>query len=143
MSSPILMHDALRCRPSRVFAGECWRLVEAQHKVSTTRLVRPEHQARLEEIIEETKPVYPAGCDHLDYLLKTPFRYRPALNGSRWRGQNQLDGAAYYAAEEVTAVAEIAFYRLLFLAESPAMPFPDAILEFRAFTAAIKAERMI
>jgi RES domain len=143
MSSPISIHDALRSRPPTAFTGECWRLVEAQHKVSTTRLVRPEHQARLEEIIEETKPAYPAGCDHLDYLLKTPFRYRPALNGSRWRRQNQLEGAAYYAVKESTAVAEISFYRLLFLAESPAMPFPDAILEFTAFTAAIAAERMI
>src|SRR5829696_328472 len=143
MSSPISIHDALRSRPPKAFAGECWRLVEAQHKVSTTRLVRPEHQLRLEEIIEETKPAYPVGCDHLDYLLKTPFRYRPALNGSRWRRKDQVEGAAYYAAEESTAVAEIAFHRLLFFVESPSTPFPDAILEFTAFTAAIKAERMI
>jgi hypothetical protein len=144
MSSPISIHDALRSRPPLSFAGQCWRLVEAQHAVSTARLgLPPRHQERLEDIIEETKPVYPAGCDHLDYLLKTPFRYRPARGGSRWRRQNQVEGAAYYAAEEATAVAEIAFLRLLFLLESPSTPFPDAILEFTAFTAAIKAERMI
>src|SRR5215204_1888682 len=100
MSSAISIPGALRSRPPRAFAGECWRLVEAQHKVSTARLVPPEHQARLEEIIEETKPVYPAGCDHLDYLLKTPFRYRPGHGGSRWRRQGQVEGAAYYAAQE-------------------------------------------
>lgn len=143
MSSPISIHDALRSRPPKAFSGQCWRLVEAQHKVSTARLVRPEHQLRLEEIIEETKPAYPEGCDHLDYLLKTPFRYRPARGGSRWRRQGQVEGAAYYAAQESTAVAEIAFYRLLFLSKSPSTPFPDAFLEFTAFTAAVRAERMI
>jgi len=90
------------------------RLVEAQHKVSTARLVPPEHQARLEQIIEETEAVYQAGCDHLDDLLRTPFRYRPEHGGSRWRRQGQVEGAAYYAAQESTAVAET-FWRLLFL----------------------------
>jgi hypothetical protein len=111
-------------------------------RLRTARLP-PEHQARLEQIIEETKPVYPAGCDHLDYLLKTPFRYRPGHGGSRWRRQGQVEGAAYYAAQESTAVAEMAFWRLLFLHESPSTPFSDAFLEFTAFTAAIEAGRMI
>ena len=37
--------------------GACWRLVEAQHWVSTLPLVDTlEEQARLEQILEDTKP---------------------------------------------------------------------------------------
>ncbi|RVC90661.1 RES domain-containing protein, partial [Mesorhizobium sp. M2A.F.Ca.ET.017.03.2.1] len=50
----------------------------------------------------------------------------------------------YYAAETVlTAVAEMAFYRLLFFAESPATPWPNDAAEYTAFAAAIKCERAI
>ena len=51
-------------------------MVEAQHRVSTLKLVDTlEEQALLEDLIEETKPAIPAECRHLDYLLATPFRY--------------------------------------------------------------------
>jgi hypothetical protein len=46
-----------------------WRIVEAQHRVSTLKLVDSlAEQAALEEILEVTKPPLPEECRHLDYL---------------------------------------------------------------------------
>ncbi len=70
---------------------------------------------RPERLIEETKPEIPDERRHLDYLLATPFRYGPVYpHGSRFRRAGKTSGV-FYAAEKVeTAVAELAFYRLLF-----------------------------
>ena len=71
---------------ARVAAGRAWRIVEAQHRVSTLKLVdTPEDQAFLERLIDETKPPVPPECRHLDYLLFTPFRYGNYRHGSRFR----------------------------------------------------------
>ena len=115
-------------------------MVEAQHRVSTLKLVDDlEEQALLEDLIEATKPVIPVECRHLDYLLATPFRYgSPYPFGSRFRRAGRTKGV-YYAAENVTtAVAEMAFYRLLFFAESPGTPWPKDAAEYTAFSAAIR-----
>ena len=77
MSRPIWTQDALRSE-TRPYAGAAWRLVEAQHRVSTLKLVDSlAEQAALEEILEATKPPLPEECRALDYLLATPLRYRP------------------------------------------------------------------
>src|SRR5471032_1069901 len=111
---------------ARALSGTCWRLVEAQHRVSTLKLVDTvEEQALLEGLIQETKPALPPECAHLHYLLSTPFRYgavRPA--GSRFRRAGLSEGVFYAAEEPHTAVAEIVFWRLLFFAESPGTPWP-------------------
>ena len=67
--------------------GKVWRLVEAQHRVSTLKLVDTlDEQALLEDLIEETKPAIPVECRRLDYLLATPFRYGSVYpQGSRFR----------------------------------------------------------
>ena len=63
-------------------SGNCWRVVEAQHVVSTAKITDSrEEQTIVERLIEETKPFIPAECRHLSYLLYTPFRYRPHLRG--------------------------------------------------------------
>ncbi|TIS05012.1 MAG: RES domain-containing protein, partial [Mesorhizobium sp.] len=50
----------------------------------------------------------------------------------------------YYAAETVlTAVAEMAFYRLLFFAESPQTQWPNDAAEYTAFAAAIRCEKAV
>jgi hypothetical protein len=50
----------------------------------------------------------------------------------------------FYAAEEVeTAVAEMAFYRLLFFAESPATPWPSNPGEYTAFETAFDTPQAI
>lgn len=144
MSSPIWTPDALSSNHRR-YAGACWRLVEAQHRVSTLKLVDDlEEQSLLEDILEESKPNIPIECQHLHYLFATPFRYgAPYPHGSRFRRAGRTLGV-YYAAEAVeTAVAEIAFYRLLFYAESPDTNPPDSVSDHTAISAAIETERAI
>ena len=95
-----------------------WRAVEAQHHVSTLRLVDndPAEQEILEGILEESKPVLPAGTARLAYLLATPFRY-PSPHGSRFRGPHD-PGVFYGAAERRTACAELGYWRWRFARDS-------------------------
>lgn len=144
MSSPIWMRVALssECHP---FNGLGWRLVEAQHRISTLKLTDTlAEQSLLEELIEESKPTLPPDCRHLDFLLATPFRYGAIYpSGSRFRRSGRTLGV-YYAAESPTiAVAEMAFYRLLFFAESPDTPWPSDAAEYTAFSAEITTTRLL
>ncbi|TCT05511.1 RES family NAD+ phosphorylase [Aquabacter spiritensis] len=144
MSSPIWTPAALSSEV-RPFDGACWRLVEAQHRVSTLKLTDTlAEQALLEDLIEDTKPAIPPACRHLDFLLATPFRYgAPYPHGSRFRRAGRTPGV-YYASETcATAVAEMAFYRLLFFADSPRTPWPANAAEFTAFSAALATERLL
>ena len=120
----------------RPYRGRGWRFVEAQHKVSTLKLVDDlAEQELLEQIIEETKPTIPPECQGLDYLLSTPFRYRPIYpTGSRFRKAGFTKGVLYAAEREETAAAEIVFYRYLFHAESPGTPWPRDAAEYSAFS---------
>lgn len=100
-----------RLRPLRLLP---WRAVEAQHQVSTRKLVDSvDEQILLEELIERAKPpaVGPAG---LHYLLATPFRYPPLRHGSRFAARHER-GVWYGSETRRTAFAEVAYYRLLFL----------------------------
>ncbi len=116
-------------------SGTCWRIVEGQHHVSTLALVDSvAEQERLEQLIEATKPTLPVACRGLDYLLFTPFRYRPYPHGSRFRRAGLTPGVFYASAQVETAIAEAAFYRLLFFAESPATPWPANASEHTAFS---------
>lgn len=144
MSSPTWTRVALSSEFQRCM-GECWRLVEAQHRVSTLKLTdNLAEQALLEELIEGSKPPVPPECRHLDFLLATPFRYDAVYpHGSRFRRAGRTAGV-YYAAESVTtAIAEMAFYRLLFFAESPATAWPSNAAEYTAFSAAIETTSLL
>ena len=78
-------------------------------------------QSLLETLLERTKPPVPAECRDLHYLLATPFRYgAPYPSGSRFRRAGFTPGVFYGSTTPATAVAEIAFHRLLFFADSPA-----------------------
>ena len=144
MSSPTWTPAALSSE-ARALEGRCWRLVEAQHRVSTLKLVDDlDEQAVLEDLIEATKPIIPIECRKLHYLLATPFRYGSNYpTGSRFRRAGKSLGV-YYAAEKVqTAVAEMAFYRLLFFSESPDTPWPSDAAEYTAFAASYKTARAV
>lgn len=119
---------------ARVWSGDLWRVVESQSRVATLKLVDTlDEQAILEAELEGSKPLIPASCAGLDYLLATPFRYAPYRHGSRFRRGRQTDGC-FYAAERVeTAVAEEAFYRLLFFLDAPAARRPANPQERTAF----------
>ena len=57
-----------------------WRGVEAQHVVSTMRLVdTPDEQDLLETLLEGSKPAMPPTKQPKHYLLTNPFRYSPAF----------------------------------------------------------------
>ena len=135
MSSPIWTPAALSPERRRL-AGFCWRAVEGQHYVSTMKLVDTlEEQSLLETLIERSKPPVPPECRHLDYLLATPFRYgAPYPSGSRLRRAGFTAGVFYASATPATAIAEAAFHRLLFFADSPATPWPGAAGEYTVFS---------
>lgn len=98
----------------RLIAGQLHRVVENQEQVATLDLVDTlEEQALLEALLEPTKPPPPANTDKLHYLLKTPFRYPPLPWGSRFGGCHEP--SLFYGARSLTtALAETAFYRLVF-----------------------------
>jgi len=126
------------------YRGEIWRMVESQNKASTTRLTEDlDDQALLEELIEEVKPSVPAECDGLHFLLATPFRYTPYPNASRFRRANAYPGVFYAAEQVMTAVTELAFYRMLFFREAPGMVLPARPVEHRAFSVMCETERSI
>lgn len=117
-------------------SGLCWRSVEAQHLVSTMKLVDTlEEQSLLESLIERSKPPLPADCRDLHYLLSTPFRYgAPYPSGSRFRRAGFTPGVFYASSTAATAMIETAFHRLLFFADSPATPWPANPGEFTVFS---------
>ena len=118
-------------------AGRCWRVVEAQHVVSTMKVVDTlAEQERLEQLLERSKPPVPPECRHLHYLLSTPFRYgAPYPRGSRFRRAGMTPGVFYASQTVTTAMAEMSFARLLFFAESPGTPWPANASEHTAFQA--------
>ena len=116
--------------------GACWRVVEAQHHVSTLKLVdSTAEQEVLEDLIDASKPSLPPECQGLHYLLATPFRYGAANPaGSRFRRAGLTEGVFYSSETPETAIAEMAFYRLLFFAESPDTPWPANPAEYTGFS---------
>jgi hypothetical protein len=102
---------ASEIRPLRLSA---WRAVEAQHQVSTRKLVdSAEEQILLEELIDRVKPP-DTTRGRLHYLLSTPFRYPPLPHGSRF-GARHDRGIWYGSESRRTMFAEVAYYRLVFL----------------------------
>jgi RES domain len=130
---------------ARTLAGTCWRVVEAQHIISTLKLVDSvtEHEL-LENMIEASKPPVPPDCRGLHYLLSTPFRYGSIYPvGSRFRRAGMTDGVFYASESPETAVAEITFYRLLFFADSPDTPWPANPAEYTGFSVEFATRKAI
>lgn len=141
MSSTIWTRDELLAS-SLVIEAVAWRAVEAQHRVSTMKLVDTlDEQASLERVLEQTKPPLPADCAHLHYLLYSPFRYaRSNPHASRFRRAFSAEGVFYASASPETAIAEIVFYRFLFFAESPDTPLPGNAAEYTVFAVQLRAD---
>lgn len=114
-----------------------WRGVEAQHVVSTMRLVdNLDEQRVLEGLIEASKlPLVPgSGTQH--YLLFTPFRYRSPI-ASRFR--RAIDPGLWYGAEDLeTACAEVAFWKWRFLTASVALAGEALHTEHTLFEAQVR-----
>ena len=119
-------------------ALRAWRAVEAQHRVSTIRLVDSlEEQAELERLLDDSKPAQPDTPPGLHWLLATPFRYPPLPQGSRFRGPAE-PGVFYGADERRTACAELGYWRWRFLQDSPALVALQALSQ-TLFIASIDA----
>jgi RES domain len=144
MSSPISTRAELLSSSRRV-SGRSWRVVEAQHRVSTVKLTdTAAEQILLENLIEGTKPSIPPECRHLNFLLATPFRYgAPYPVGSRFRKAGLTLGVFYSSENVDTAIAELCFHRLLFFAESPDTQWPTDAGEFTAFAVEYATARSI
>lgn len=102
--------------------GVLVRVVESQEQVATNVLVdNLEEQALLEGMLENSKPPSHPEGHGLHYLLTTPFRYPPLRYGSRFGRQHEP--SLFYGAQELSvALAETAYYRLVFwsgMAEPP------------------------
>jgi hypothetical protein len=129
---------------ARPYRGEIWRVVESQNKASTTRLTDDlDDQALLEEMIDEAKPSVPPDCRGLHFLLAAPFRYAPYPNASRFRRANSCPGVFYAAEHPMTAMTELAFYRMLFFSEAPGMVLPSRPVKHRAFSVMCATERSV
>ena len=135
--------DALRSE-LRSCSLDIWRAVETQYKASTMRLTDTlEEQTLLEDILNRSKPPIPEECAGFHYLIYTPFRYAPYPVGSRFRRAGQREGVFYGSEKIETAVAEIAFYRLLFFVESPDSILPSAPVEHTVFSVGCASKRLI
>lgn len=116
-----------------------WRGVEAQHVVSTLRLVdTPAEQYLLEDLLEASKPALPAGARGKHYLLATPFRYRP-LHASRFRAP-RASGQLYGAEDLLTACAEVGYWRHRFLMDSTGLQEEMLLTEHTFFQAVISGQ---
>src|SRR2546421_5675839 len=133
-----------RCAgPSEVrrLTGRFRRVVEAQFRNSTRKLVDSDDEQRaLEELLDaKAKLPVPAGFEGLHYLLYTPFRHPPLRHGSRF-GTRREWGILYAARELPTAFAEVAYYRLVFL-EGTAAPLSPIQGDLTAFSFRLAAQR--
>ena len=125
------------------YRSKLFRIVEAQHSISTDRLVDdPAEQEVLERLIEATKPTMPVEARGLHHLLGTPFRYGYARE-TRFRRANERPGVFYGSEAQATAVAETAYWRMRFVAASPGMKLPKTTLEHLAFSVPVTVERAL
>ena len=127
----------------RPYSGKLWRIVEAQHRISTNRLVAvADDQALLEQLVEEVKPTLPVAARHLHYLLATPFRYGHKTS-SRFRRASDRPGI-FYAAEAIgAAIAETAYWRLRFYSRSPGFQPPSTTVEHSAISVSVAMDHML
>jgi hypothetical protein len=127
---------------ARPLQGVVWRVVEAQHRVSTRKLVDTlEEQELLEEIIDEVKPPAATGAafQGLDYLLSTPFRHPPLRHGSRF-GRSDARSLFYGSEAVETSLAEKSYYALLFVAGTAA-DLEKTEVDWTAFSVGVRGDR--
>ena len=125
--------------------GTAWRAVEDQHGSGGRRLVDTLAEAEvLEEILEESRPPVPGPCRHLHHLLQAPFRYdAPLPHGSRFRRRGDHRGVLYASAHVAAALAEAAFWRLLFFMLSGARVTPRNAAVLTVFALDYRTERCL
>ncbi len=108
------------------YSCDVWRMVECQETAATLSLVDTiDEQLLLEDLIDRVKPNYRTGTENMHYLLKTAFRYPPLKYGSRF-GSRKMPSFFYASEEQKTVLAEVAYYRFIFLDDMDE-PYPGVI----------------
>lgn len=140
--SPSIWTECGAASSVRALSARAWRAVEAQHVSSTRKLVDSDaEQEVLEELVDRAKPPRPEGEEFagLHYLLSTPFRYPPLRHGSRFASRHER--SLFYGAESKrTLLAEVAYYRLLFLKGTRAELAPVEV-ELSVFAVPVRTRR--
>lgn len=127
----------------RAYSYRVLRIVEEQYRISTDRLTDgPAEQDVLERLVEDVKPTVPAAAKPLHHLLGTPFRYGYS-KPSRFRRAKERPGIFYASESESTAIAEAAYYAMLFFSASPGVRLPATTIERFGFSIPIKVERAL
>jgi hypothetical protein len=127
----------------RPYQAKLFRMVEAQHRISTDRLVNGiAEQDVLERLIEEAKPNLPVEARGLHHLLRTPFRYGHA-KATRFRRAGERPGVFYASEAERTAVAEAAYWYMRFLSAAPGIRLPATTQERLAYRVPVKVDRAV
>lgn len=125
------------------YTEKVWRVVETQETAATLNIVdNMEEQGVLEALLDEIKPRYRQGTEGMHYLLKTAFRYPPLKHGSRF-GTRLLPSFFYASLSIETALAEMAYYRFVFLNDMQA-PFKQSIdSKHSAFNVTLKSQNCL
>lgn len=127
----------------RRYRRTVWRVVEAQHRISTNRLAANlADQKRLEELADAAKPDLPKAAQGLHYLLASPFRYGHTV-ASRFRRANERPGIFYASEDERTAVTETAYWRLRFISRSPGFLPGNRTSEHLSFSVPLTVSRLL
>lgn len=120
-------------------SARLWRGVEAQHVVSTMKLVdTAAEQAELERILEASKPTAPPA---VHYLIATPFRY-PSQYPSRFRPGRALTGIWYGAETVRTACTELGYWRHRFLMDSAGLRESELLVDLTVFPANVSGQAL-
>lgn len=126
----------------RGYRRSVWRVVEAQHRISTNRLAANlDEQKRLEELADAAKPDLPRAARGLHYLLASPFRYGHAM-ASRFRRAHERPGIFYASESEHTAITETAYWRLRFISRSPGFLPGNRTSEHLSFSVPLAISRL-
>ncbi|MBX7481947.1 RES family NAD+ phosphorylase [Qipengyuania qiaonensis] len=127
----------------RRYRRTVWRVVEAQHRISTNRLTSDlGEQKRLEELADAAKPDLPKAAHGLHYLLASPFRYGHTV-ASRFRRANERPGIFYASESERTAIFETAYWRLRFFSRSPGFVPGNRTSEHLSFSVPVSLTRLV
>ncbi|BDW83697.1 hypothetical protein MACH24_31350 [Erythrobacter sp. Dej080120_24] len=126
----------------RRYRRTVWRLVEAQHRISTNRLASSlAEQKRLEELADAAKPDLPKAARGMHRLLASPFRYGHTV-ASRFRRANERPGIFYASEAERTAITETAYWRLKFVSRSPGFVPGNRTSEHLSFSVTVSIARL-
>lgn len=127
----------------RRYRRTVWRVVEAQHRISTNRLTSDlGEQRRLEELADAAKPDMPIAAQGLHYLLASPFRYGHIV-ASRFRRAGERPGIFYASEAESTAITETAYWRLKFFSRSPGFVPGNRTSEHLSFSVPVSLVRLV